>query len=262
MNPDSVKALVFDLDGVIWLGNNFIPGVSHALAFLRSKNFQIRFFTNNASLHRSEYVTKLASMDIEANINEVLSSGYSATRYATRTFGKSKIHVMGSQGLKQELIEAGHTLVERGAQLVIVGYDRTFNWEKLDCAFQNVYEDKAKFIACNMDKRYVEKDSMRPGTGASVAALCYSLEAQPDIIAGKPHQPMIDALFDTLECEPHESILIGDKLYTDIACGRSAGMQTALVRSGQGAEEEQKITPETAPDFVIDSVADLPKMFS
>lgn len=262
MNPDSIKAFVFDLDGVIWLGNNSIPGVAQALAFLRSKKRQIRFFTNNASLHRSEYVSKLASMDIEANIEEVLSSGYSATRYATRTFGKCKIHVMGSQGLKQELQEAGHSLVERGAQLVIVGYDRTFNWEKLDCAFQNVYEDKARFIACNMDKRYVEKESMRPGTGASVAALSYCLEAEPDVVAGKPHQPMIDALFDTLECEPQESLLIGDKLYTDIACGRRAGMQTVLVRTGQGAEEEQKITPETAPDQVIDSVADIPKMFA
>lgn len=257
MNFTNIEAFVFDLDGVVWLGATPIPGVAEAISLLRSSDKQIRFFTNNAALHRRDYVKKLAEMDIPASVDEVLSSGYAATAYITKRFSSAKVHVMGAEGLKTELLEAGHSLVERGADVVLVGYDREFNWEKLDQAFQNVFEDKALFVACNLDKRYVEKGAFRPGTGATVAALSCCLEKEPDVVAGKPNQPMIDALFDGLALEPSQCVIVGDKLYTDIACGRKAGMHTILVRSGQGQEEEQKITPETAPELIIDSVADI-----
>lgn len=254
------RAFVFDLDGVVWLGPQGIPGAADTIAFLKDQGRAIRFLTNNASLHREAYVKKLAGLGIDSNVGEIISSGFAAARYLFRTFGAAPIHVMGSDGLRQELLEAGLQLVERNARAVVVGYDREFNWTKLDRAFQNIAVDGASFIACNMDRRYVEVDTFRPGTGATVAALIYALEREPDQIIGKPHTPILDALSESLGELITEAVLVGDKLYTDIAAGASIGMRTILVRTGHGAEEEAKIGTIT-PTLVLDSIADIPRVW-
>lgn len=256
----AIDAVVFDLDGVVWLGNTPVGGAAESIEALRKLGKEIRFLTNNASLHRSKYRAKFDSMSIAASPEEIISSGYAAAQYLKNTVGSAAVHIMGTEGLMQEMLEAGHQMVERNASAVVVGYDRQFSWEKLDLAFQNIWVDKAQFIACNLDRRYVEADSFRPGTGATVAALAYALERQPDVVIGKPNRPILDALFKGLDCDPKRAVLVGDKLYTDIAAGAASGMRTILVRTGHGKEEE-KLIGETKPDLVLDSIVNVPDLF-
>ena len=254
------SAFIFDLDGVVWLGSEPIPGVAESLNRLRHSGAALRFVTNNASKHHSHYCEKLKSFGIEAETEEVISSGYAAAKTLAKRYPGGSVHVMGTPELALEVEEVGLKLVSHDADVVLVGYDQELTWNKLDIAFQNVQRDGADYIACNQDRRYIDSTGFHPGTGATVAALSCALGKEPDLVIGKPNKAIIDVLLDTLSVPVEHCLFVGDKLETDIQAGIQAGMKTAFVLSGDGKESDiAKYSIE--PDHILGSAAVLADEF-
>ena len=118
MKIDKYEGLIFDLDGVLWLGNTPIEGGPQIVNTLREKEKQIRFLTNNASKHRTRVQKKLEKMGYQAGIDEIVTSGHATAQYLAKEHGPSRVHVMGAEDLKNEMRECGHTVVERSAEFV------------------------------------------------------------------------------------------------------------------------------------------------
>jgi HAD superfamily hydrolase (TIGR01450 family) len=250
------KAYIFDLDGVIWLGQYPIPGVAEAVNGLKANGAQIRFLSNNACEHRDYQHNKLAAQGIKAELGEVFTAGSATALYLKQKFGPSKVHVLGTSDLEREMSDAGHTVVERNAQVVVTGLDKEFNWEKLDTALQNISIDGARYIVCNADPNYPEKGLVRPGGGAPAAALTCCTGREPEIVVGKPNPEIFRLVHSSLDCPVEECLMVGDKIQTDIIGAKQIGMDTALVLSGIGTEKDIEETG-VEPTYVLESVAGL-----
>ena len=256
MIAEKYQAFIFDLDGVIILGKEAVPGSVNAVNKLKSMGKQIRFLTNNASRKRETIAGLLQGLGIDTETSEIITSGFATARYIAKKFGKIDVHILGTEELKEEMRNQGLKIVDRNAQVVAVGLDREFNYSKLDLALQNIIVDGAKFIACNCDPAFPEKDATRPGAGAIVAALSCCANKQPDIIIGKPSLPCYEIVLETLNCAAKDCLMVGDKIETDLLGGRSAEMATALVLSGIGKHEDtQRLN--FIPEHIIASVASL-----
>lgn len=253
---EKYAAFVFDLDGVVILGKEAVPGAVEAINKLKNSGKQIRFLTNNASKTRQTTALLLQGLGIETEISEIVTSAFATAKYIEKNFGKIDVHVLGTDQLKEEMLNVGLKVVERNAGVVAVGLDREFNYSKLDLALQNIIVDGAKFIACNCDPAYPEKNAKRPGAGAIVAALSCCASKQPDIIVGKPNLPCYEVVLETLNLNPKDCLMVGDKIETDLLGARSAGMNTALVLSGIGKIEDIERLNFT-PEHVIPSVASI-----
>lgn len=251
------RALIFDLDGVLWVGKNAIPGVAERVNQLRSGGHAIRFLTNNSGQARTTIVERLENIGVVAAPDDVVTAGSATALHLRKHFGALKTHVMGSPGLAAELELAGHTVVECGAEAVVVGLDHTHTWAKLDAAFQNLRNPACKFIACNNDYVYPDHKGIRPGTGANVAALAHCARRQPDVIVGKPERHIMDIVIDTLGLAPAEILMVGDRLESDILGGQQVGIDTLYVLSGAGKLEAIEAEG-IFPTYVLPSVADIP----
>ncbi len=234
----SYDGFIFDMDGVIWRGKEIIPGAKEAISLLRSEGKKILFVTNNASESRANQHKKLQHLGIEAEVEEFLTAGYGTAQYLGAHKPGSQVYVMGTEELAQEMREAGLLLVEKDAEIVAVGFDRGFNYQKLDCAFQNLYNRQCLFVACNENPIYPASSSFHPGVGPSVAALSYAIGRTPDLVIGKPHTPLLDIALSKLNLPPEKAVVFGDILDMDILWGQQRNLGSVYVLSGVGTEED------------------------
>ena len=250
----------FDLDGTLYRGSQVVPGAPEAIQAVRKRGASVLFVTNNSGMTRANYVSKLASMAIESTLDEIITSGAAAGSYALNQ-GIQRVFVVGEPGLVMTLRELGLSVVNGsddgqinlntvGAQAVISGICRAaLSYDLLDAAMQVVMQTK-QYIACNADLTYpVEDGVFRPGSGAIVAALeaCSGVRAT---VVGKPAPDMLNDALKALKKDPKDTLMVGDRMDTDIACGKAAGADTCLVLTGVS-----QAVP--AGQWWVDSVKDL-----
>lgn len=253
------KGIAFDLDGVIWRGETAIHGAVEVVNQIRDLGKSIAFVTNNAGSHRDTVLNKLRGMGVIAELSEVITSGSAAAGYLARHNSKCNVFVLGSDGLKQEMkdqnLNVVHDHKDTVADFVVVGFDKTFNYEKLNNGFQHLLCG-AKFVACNENPTYPVEDGFRPGTGSLVAALATTVNRQPDIICGKPHLPIMEETLAVLNCKAKDSLFVSDSLDLDLFGAKNIGMDTLFVLTGVGKESDLPSSP-VAPKYILGSLADL-----
>ncbi len=256
-----LAAVVFDLDGVVYLGARGIPGVAQEISRLQKK-VRVFFLTNNATKSRKDYVRHLAQFGISAKEGEVMTSSFGCARFVLEKFGKGKrISVVGEQGLKDELVsEAGAKLVEDGgADIVACGLDRQISYEKLQRALSCINAG-AFFLLANSDPTWPKEDGVAPGSGAIAASLIYASGRQPDAIIGKPSTYLIEELLLLHRIKPSEAAFVGDRLDIDIRMANKAGMKSILVLSGIAKKEDAAKAPTgDKPSLIISSAAEIGK---
>ncbi len=246
-------AFVFDLDGVVWKGLTPIEGAVDKINELIGENKEVRFLTNNATKTRRTTAKRIIDMGIKTKVEHVYTSGYAAALYLNKNHPGSKIHVMGTSELKEEIKAQDFKLVDRGADFVVAGLDKDFNYEKLNQAVQNITQDGAKIVACNMDASYPTEDEFKPGAGSIVTALIVASGKPTDVIIGKPSKTCYELILEELDLPKPRCLMVGDKIQTDLLGARQVGMSTCMVLSGVGCKtdiEEHNFHPE----HVIDSV--------
>jgi len=256
-----LKGFIIDMDGVLYRGEKPIGGVARAVGALRRKGKKVIFSTNNSAHTRGAYAKKLARMGIAASESEIITSGYATALYLRRRAPGAKVYVVGEPGLKRELEGAGFTLLsdERAAEAthVVAGLDRTLNYGRIAAALSALLTG-AEFVATNVDSTYPTEAGLSPGAGATVGALAGCSGKKP-VVIGKPSLHMLKLALGMLGTKPPETAIIGDRLDTDIAVGKRAGLVTMLVLSGVATERDvAKIRgTKLAPDFVLSSIEEL-----
>jgi phosphoglycolate/pyridoxal phosphate phosphatase family enzyme len=256
---------IFDIDGVIVRGKLPMPGAAEAVAFLRGRGVAVRFLTNNSTLTRQHYADMLSAMGIPCQPDEVMNSAHATALYLLeRNLAKGDIVVVGETGLIEELANAGipavHWSRAERADAVVVGLDRQFNYEALKKAQQWIL-DGAAFVASNRDGSYPVEDGLIPGAGSVVAAIEAAAATKPHLV-GKPNTFMLDKVMAEVGAEPQSTLLIGDRLETDIELGRRAGAWTALVLTGvTDRQAADKLPPARRPHIILETLRDLPALF-
>ncbi len=249
LNTD-FKCFVIDLDGVVYRGNRLIGNADRRIAGLQKKS-RVIFLTNNSTMTRAMYVRKLASFGISAKEDDIITSAYAAAQYVKRNYRNPRVFLIGEDGLKQEFESVGITVCWRDCNVVVVGLDRKFTYDKLAMAQRHML-DGADFVATNFDSTMITEKGLFPGAGAMVSALVTVSRKEP-VVIGKPSKIMADAVLDKTVLRPEEILMIGDRLETDIKMGKNVGMKTALVLTGVTKKEEVD-NSEIKPDFVLDSL--------
>jgi NagD protein len=245
---------LIDMDGVIYRGNELIPGAERFINELRTKDIPFSFLTNNSQRTRRDVVVKLQRLGIEVEENHVFTCAMATARYLARQKPGGTAFVIGEGGLLNALHSNGYSIVDKDPDYVVVGEGRTLNFEMVESALRMILGG-AKLVATNLDPNCPTATGMRPGCGAIVALL----EAAAGIKAfsvGKPSPVMLRTARKELGLRTDQTIVIGDTMETDILGGVQLGFKTILVLSGGTAMSD---LPRYAygPDKIVSSIAEL-----
>jgi len=244
-------AWIFDLDGVLWLGDDPIPGSADAVAKVRDAGHQVLFLTNNSSRPVSAIVTKLTGIDIAAEPDEVVTSAQAA---ASLLDAGSTALVCAGVGVREALEEQGVKGVDEGeADAVIVGYHEEFDYHRLTIAYRAVCGG-ARLIGTNDDATYPTPDGPIPGGGAILAAVTTATGSEAQV-AGKPYQPMADLVRRRLGDDLDGVVLVGDRPSTDGLMARRLKVAFALVLTG--VTDADGVPDDPAPEHVTDDLRSL-----
>jgi 4-nitrophenyl phosphatase len=240
-----IELAIFDLDGVIYRGNELIPNVDEVIEDLRGKGIKIVFNSNNSTITRDMYVEKLSSMNIETRSSEYYTSASITAFEITKKKKNSKIFVIGEIGLKEELKALKHTIVEmendfESVDFVIVGLDREFHYQKVAFAQRCLLDGKAEFYATNADSTLPAPNSLLPGAGVMVNAVKICTDQDPIKIFGKPNPYGVELILEETGVSKDKAVIFGDRLNTDILAGNRAEIKTILVQTGVSKIEDIK----------------------
>lgn len=248
---------VFDLDGTLYVGDEAIPGAAEAVAGLRAAGARTAFLTNKPLELPADYARKLRRLGIPVDDDEIVSSTDALIGYLREHAPGARVFAVAEPLIIELLASAGFELTAEagGTQVVVVSFDRTFDYEKLRTAFLAVRAG-ARIVATNPDPYCPSPDGGLPDCGAILAALEVATGARAEAVVGKPSAHMAAAVLVRLGTEPSRTLLVGDRLETDVRMAREAGMRAAVVMTGVTTPADLEAA-EDRPDLVLGSVADL-----
>lgn len=242
-------AVLFDLDGTVYRGAEAIPGAALAVRGLVEAGIRVGYVTNNSGATRGFLVDKLAAMGFPVEPSTVFGTGISAGNILLAK-GLQSAYVVGEDGLRASLTEAGVEVTEEKADAVLVGICRSFTYGLLAEAMRRITEDGSVFVATNRDATFpLEGGRFVPGAGSIVAAVATASGREPAFTIGKPEPTLIHAAMKALGGTPETTLVVGDRRDTDLDAGRRAGCPTLLVMTG--------VETDPSGERWIGSVADL-----
>jgi len=257
MIPANIKALILDMDGVIWKGDAPIGNLPEIFARIRERGLKFVFATNNGTKTPEEYQQKLADLGVDIEPWQVVTSAMGIAFMLSQKYPKgTKIFMIGGDGIRVALEEKGFEIlsVENApeAKAVVMGIDRGINFEKVAEATLLVRAG-IPFYTTNTDKTFPTPRGEIPGSGAWLSVITIATGAEP-IVAGKPFPYLIELALEKLGTKKEDTLVIGDRLETDIAAGQNVGCPTALVLSGVSRKEQaDQWLPQ--PDMIMDSLS-------
>jgi 4-nitrophenyl phosphatase len=244
-----------DMDGVVWRGDTLLPGALDWFAWLRSRGIPFVLATNNSSKSPQDYLSRLDRIGV-TNVEtwQIVTSGTTTADYLKRHYpAGAPVHVLGGDGLRTVVTDAGFMLADE-ANVVVVGLDPQLTYQKLKAATL-LLRRGADYIASNVDRTFPASDGLAPGAGSIVAALSTASDREP-VIMGKPHPAMFETALARLGTPAETTLMIGDRLDTDVAGAQRCGIMTVLVLSGVATREDLASSP-VQPDAVFENLAAL-----
>jgi HAD superfamily hydrolase (TIGR01457 family) len=250
-----IRHLLIDLDGVIYRGETALPGAREFVHMLHDQAISFRLVTNNATLTPAQYVDKLGRMGIEVSESEVFTSALATGMFLKQERnGTRTAYVVGEEGLRQAVRDAGLDLVPDNPDWVVVGLDRQVTYGDLAEASLAV-ERGARFVGTNPDLSYPTEDGLLPGAGSLIGVIEATTRVQPRII-GKPEPLMLQLAMHSLGGSLENTAMLGDRLDTDIEAAARFGMLSILVLTGVSTRADLESFP-TKPTLVVENLADL-----
>lgn len=251
------RGWLFDLDGTIYLGDRLIPGADATIAALRAAGRRVIFLSNKPLETRADYARKLTTLGIPTAPDDVLNSSLVLARHLARLDPGAPVFVIGEPPLIAEL-EAHGFAVRRDHHVrwVVIAFDRTFDYAKLDVALQAVRRSNARLIATNPDRTCPTEDGEIPDCAGMIAAVEAVTSRTVEAIVGKPSAIMLEVALTMLGVAAADAVIVGDRLETDMTMGKHLGLASVLVLTGITAADDARIA-EIAPDLVLPSVREL-----
>ena len=253
---------LFDLDGTIYLGDELLPGAHRLVTTLREHGCQTLFLSNNPTRDPQMYADKLARLGLPTPTSHIVNTVVTMTAWLRREAPGAAVFVIGEEPLQRALGEAGIRLTDRPEEIdiVVASYDRGFDYRKLQIAFDALWHHRrARLVATNPDA-YCPMPGGRgePDAAAVVAAIEASTGVRCEANLGKPSPVMLETSLEILGLQGTDCLMVGDRLYTDIAMAVDAGVDSALVLTGESTRETVADVPvDRRPTFVVPRIDDL-----
>ena len=250
------KLFLLDMDGTIYIDTELFDGTIDFLNYVKEIGGRYMFVTNNSSKSVDKYIEKLASLGIEATADDFLTSTNATIAHLKRQSYK-KIYAFGTKSFTEQLEEASlpiTTKLEDDIDCLCMGFDTELSFQKLEdaCILLGRGVD---YIATNPDWVCPTWYGFVPDCG-SVSEMLYNATKRRPLFIGKPQPAMVELALEKTGFKKEETIVIGDRLYTDIACGVNAGISSAFVLSGEGTMEDLEKS-EVKPEFVFENIREI-----
>jgi glycerol 3-phosphatase-2 len=249
---------ILDLDGCVWVGDEPIPGAVDAIEALRAADKRVLFATNDSRHALEDHVQKLWSIGLQASLADVVTAGAALQHLLAETQRGSTVFVIGGESLHRHVSEAGCRILNgtdlaSRAELVVVGHDERLTYDDLRNATLAARRG-AQVLATSRDPTLPMPDGLWPGTGAILAAIETGSEREAGIV-GKPEPQLFYTALDRLG--DGETLVVGDRLDSDVAAAAKAGLDAALVLTGGTTREQADEAKDPRPKLIADSLAAL-----
>ena len=259
MIPEYTKALIIDMDGVVWKADSPIGDLERTFKRIRERGLKFVFATNNSTKTSEQYVERLAKFNVDVEPWQIITSSQAAAHAVAQEFpAGTKVFMIGEDGIQMALEEKGFEIlsVENASQaeVFVMGIDRHINFEKVSEATLLV-RSGIPFYATNTDKTFPTPRGEIPGSGAWLSIITTATGVDP-IVAGKPLPFSMQLSLEKLGVNKEEALVVGDRLETDIAAGQGAGIPCALVLSGISTREEAEAW-QPKIDVIADDLSNL-----
>jgi HAD superfamily hydrolase (TIGR01450 family) len=257
--PDRQYAgYAFDLDGTVYLGDELLPGAAETIDRIRRAGGAVAFATNKPLETAADYAAKLTRLGVPAVPADVVTALDSLLAYLTERHPGARLLTIAEPLVRATLAAAGWPVVldPAAAEVVVVSFDRTFTYAKLNAAYRAVRHHGAAIVATNPDPYCPTPDGGLPDCAAMLAALEACTGARAEAVLGKPSPTMARALLDRLGTDPADTAMVGDRLTTDVAMGQAAGMTGVLVLSG-ATTPGMLAASDLRPDYVVEHIGQL-----
>ena len=254
----SKKLFLFDMDGTLYLGDRLYDFTNELLQVIKARGGKYMFMTNNSSKSVVDYIKKLARLGIVADENDFITSSQATGYYLKKHYQGKTLYVCGTESLKAEIRSQGFEITDEldRVDLVVMGFDTELTFKKLeDVSKLLLLKKEIPYIATNPDYVCPTEFGSVPDCG-SVCDMLYNVSGRRPLVIGKPEPLMPILAMDKWGYGKDETVVIGDRIYTDIKSGISAGTSTILVLSGETTREILEKSPEK-PEYVMESAREL-----
>lgn len=256
---DLFDAYVFDMDGTIYLGDHLLPGAKRLIEGLHELGKPVRFLSNNPTKDPQEYSEKLERLGLPTPVDEIANTVVTTTRWLQTNHPNAVVFPISEEPLKRSLANAGIKMSENPEEIdiVIASYDRTFDYRKLQIAFDAIWFHKRAFLITTNPDRYCPFPGGRgePDAAAIVAAIEASTGTKLHANMGKPEATMLEAALGNLDVDPRNCMMVGDRLGTDIGMAINTSMASTLVLTGDSTlEEAEALDVEHQPTYVLNRI--------
>lgn len=252
--PRHARSYLMDMDGVLVRGATLIPGADDFIARLRDNGIPFLILTNNSLYTQRDLQARLTRVGLHVQPDELFTSALATAQFLQSQKPAGTAYVVGEAGLTTALHDAGYVLTDINPDYVVLGETLSYSFQRLTQAVRLVAEG-ARFLATNPDTIGPTEEGIVPATGAVAALISQATGVQPYYI-GKPNPLMMRSALRRLGAHSETSVMIGDRMDTDIVAGTEAGMETVLVLSGVTMREQVDRFP-YRPTYIADSVADI-----
>jgi 4-nitrophenyl phosphatase len=249
----TVRGFLLDMDGTFYLGDQLLEGALRFIDLLREQKKEFIFLTNNSSKHRHQYAEKISRLGLPITEESVLTSGEATALYLREKHPGADLFLVGTPSLEDEFRQHGFRLVQQEPQFLVLGFDTTLTYHKL-WALCDFVRAGVPYIATHPDFNCPTENGYMPDVGAMIAFIQAATGRQPDLVVGKPNRLIVDAAAVKMNLQVNKLAMIGDRLYTDIALGKTSGIATILVLSGETKMEDLKDSP-FQPDYTFQNLA-------
>ena len=248
----------FDLDGTVYLGDSLLPHAAETIRTIRAGGGRVVFVTNKPLETAADYAAMLSRLGIPAKADDIVTALDSLFRYMEERHAGARVLPVTEPLVAQSLTQRGFEVTADPAavDVVVVAFDRTFDYAKLNAAYRAVKLHGAALVATNPDPYCPTPDGGLPDCAAMLAAIEASSGGKAEAVLGKPSPFMARAVLARLATPAHDAALVGDRIATDIAMARTEGMTAILVLTGASSRDDVQHSA-LKPDFVIESLAEL-----
>ncbi len=243
-----------DMDGVLVHEEHAIDGAADFVAALKDSGVEYMVLTNNSIYTPRDLCARLSASGIEVPEERIWTSAMATAQFLAEQRPSASAFVVGEAGLTTALHDIGYVMTDRDPDYVVLGETRTYSFEAITRAIRLI-EKGARFIATNPDVSGPSPEGKLPATGA-VAALITAATGREPYYVGKPNPLMMRSALNQLEAHSETTVMVGDRMDTDVKAGLESGLRSVLVLSGSTKAKEVELFP-YRPTLVAESVADL-----
>lgn len=256
------KYFLFDIDGTLAVDDTLYEGSKELIDYIEAIGGRAFYITNNSVKSRKDYVEKFSRWGIRTDESQFMTASYATCRYLEEHYKDKKLFAVGTPSFTEEVKGCGMTVtecLEEDVDCVVVGFDRTLSYKKVEAACELLFRPEVDFIGTNPDLRCPTAFGFVPDCGGICRMISGAVGREPHYV-GKPNAEIVTLCTEQVDANPEEVLVVGDRLYTDIACGINAGVETALVYTGEAKAEDLKDTA-FQPDHAFENIRELFREF-